>query len=164
MKSDSDDISGVNDVGYSSGTQRYSFSDDANGRTEARGSATIPSELHSDASELDNSQSLRMLQLRANNPFVPILQLPRSAVALVLVPNVAKDIVIPSGAKYAVTRGNADYYLSVNGNAFVPTVDVLEAAPIFRPDGLAFYVENTLSMSVVSSVAAIVTTHFYFQQ
>jgi hypothetical protein len=160
-------------AGMSSGLPEYDLSDGFNNSTGERRDnpaaiSNVTPFIDSDANRLLVTRQERLLQLRALNPFVPIMMFPLAAKAAVLLANVAQDIPIPSGAKYMVLRGTADYWVSVNGNAAVPVASIGLTdegnASFLRPDGVVWYCEELKSISVVAAGAAIVSALFYSQQ
>lgn len=162
-------------AGINSGLAEYDLSDTFNEQTRQFSDGTsaqyrglVTPFTDSNSANLLITRQERLLQLRANNPFVPILMFPSTAKAAVLLAGVAQDIPIPSGAKYVVLRGNGDYWVSVNGNAQVPAASVGLTddgiASIYRPDGVVYFCEEINSLSVVSAAGCIVSALFYLQQ
>lgn len=165
------------------GNERTTLSDSFNGLTETSQGVLNPLEdspIDFNAAPLsvqglmaDQTINDKLMLLRAMNPFVPIMQLPKSTSNRVLVANVSQDIRIPTNAKYMVLMGNADYYMGANGNAAVPTgvagtagvadSDNEFAGAMYKPNGMIFYVEEMGSVSVVAPGACIVTASFYSQ-
>ena len=157
-----------NDVlkaGLSSGIPQYNLSDTANNETPTLQSANIPATFNSDSLALFAPRNEKLLRRRAMNPFLQIQLLPSSVRCVVLVANVAQDLHIPSGAKYMTLRGTASYWVQPNGNAAVPLASNMEGgSPIYRPDGVNFFVEEMQTVSIVAPADAIVSAEFYFEQ
>ena len=167
---------GQNDIlkaGASSGLPEYDLSDGFNNQTAEKrddpiNRGNVTPFLESNAGTLLQTRQDRLLQLRAMNPFVPIVMFPLTAKAAVLAANVAQDIPIPSGAKYVILKGTGDYWVSVQGAASVPVASVGltddNIAPILRPDDVIFYCEEIKSISVVADAIVKVSAAFYAQQ
>lgn len=101
---------------------------------------------------MNTLQSLRIMF-----PFIPIMPFPDIMRSVVLVANVAQELVIPDMCQVIILRGSTDYYVSHLGRAEVP-VDAT-AMSLYRPDGIAFYVGGKKSLSVItpSATGCIVT-------
>lgn len=153
---------------FAIGLNQMDLSDEVNGQTFTRAdyanAERNPVGINANNSTLRRPRDMELQQLRASNPFVPVVLLPNASVAIVLVANVAQDLPIPSGAKYMTLKGTADYWLGVNGTAVVPLASQTANAPILRPDGINFFVQEMQSVSVVAAVDCIVSAMFYFQQ
>lgn len=156
----------VLNAGMSSGLPGYTLSDDVNNQTPMLDDVP-PAGLafNSDSLALSAPRNEKLLRLRTMNPFLVLEQLPNAVRCLVLVANVAQDLPIPPGAKIMTLRGNADYYVSPTGSASVPTASNTEGgAPIYRPDGVHWFVEEMQGVSIVAPDNAVVTAEFYFEQ
>lgn len=79
--------------------------------------------------------------------------------ALSLAANTAESITIPSGARYVIFSGTADFYVKSGGTATVPgdTTDgsASELNPTMRD------LKDVTTLSVISASACVVTAAFY---
>lgn len=96
-----------------------------------------------------------LMGLRAQMPFLPIAQWPKSIRGVFLptagVPGV---IEIPSGAVLGRFTGTADYFVSMEGQAQIPTATTpSDIGSIFRPEWAWWYIGGVTQPSIVSSVA-----------
>lgn len=108
-----------------------------------------------------------LMSLRQRFPFLPILPLMGEGVAVFLAAGVAQDLQIPDGASLMCIRGNNDFYISVHGNAEVPTATNAVPGPsqtksFYAPQGFLYFVGGLSNFSVVAPNAnTIVTACFY---
>lgn len=131
-----------------------------------------------DPSELiDNSQNnavenfsqrmvnTKLMALRAQMPFVPILPFPDSVLTFIMVANVAQDINLPDGTKMAAFSGNGEYYISKKGNAQIPdgTANTNQSGSMMNPEQSFYYVEEIRQLSVVAPFACKVTVQCFQQ-
>jgi len=153
---------------FTGGLAQVDLSDGVNGYTDTRFQKIVSSRNLGgpvvNPGQLQRSRDIELGMLRAANPFVPIVILPNASRAVVLAAAVAQDLPIPDGAKYMVLNSTADYWLSVNGTAAVPIATLLDNAPMFKPNGLFFFIQGLQNVSLVSTPGAIVSAMFYFQQ
>lgn len=109
----------------------------------------------------------KLAALRAQNPFVPFLPLPDKVITLNLSANNPADINVPQGSQFLRFSGNADYYISMNGNASVPTVadntNNAGNSSIYKPEDVFYTCQESLSLSAVAPANAIVTVQIWMQ-
>ena len=115
-----------------------------------------------------------LMSLRAQYPFLPIMPMPAKVVPLVLTTaNLAYNMRIPSGAVLMYMRGNSDYFVSLQGNAEIPstanTAGVgntgvgIDCQSFYAPQGWLFYVNQLKELSFNSpNAGTIVTCSFWF--
>ena len=104
-----------------------------------------------------------LMQLRAQFPFLPVLPFPRSLVTAVLTANVAQDIQLADGTTVVQFFADGDFYLSVAGNAVVPTSsNVSNAFSLYKPVGVLWYARGMRGVSVASATTGrVVQAHCY---
>lgn len=113
--------------------------------------------------------NIKLMGLRANNPFLQFLPMPNSGFSIQLQPGVSVDINLPSETKFVFPSGDQVYYLSRNGKAQVPGLadaagnGNYSAASIQNPEGTFLYVEEVQQLSVISPVVCNFTMGFYMQ-
>lgn len=107
----------------------------------------------------------RLAALRAQNPFVEIEQWPEPC-TYVLTANQSKDINIPTHAKMMRFSGNGNYFVTRNGNAFIPTGDKTDNGDgvVFKPEWAWFHCEEIRSVSVIAQADMVLTVSFISQQ
>lgn len=92
-----------------------------------------------------------LFDLRHKFPFLPIMPVPNSVSTVVLDGANAQDLPIADGATVAMFLGSGDFYLSLGGNAVVPTsINVAKAFSLYKPDRFLFYVRGKQNVSVIS--------------
>lgn len=111
-----------------------------------------------------------LASLRAKYPFLPIMPLPPVVRPLALTANIAQDLIVPDGATIMNLTASADYYLSLHGNAEVPSATNTGQAAIGTPGeskafkvspGIWYFVGGLSSIGCISPVACIITANFY---
>lgn len=106
----------------------------------------------------------KLMALRAQCPFIPIMQFPNSGVNVLLQAGVAQDINIPSEAKLAQFSGDQVYYVSRQGNAQIPLVGQnSQSVALQNPESVFYYVEEVQSLSVISPVSCYLTVNYFSQ-
>lgn len=165
-------------AGMSSGLPEYDLSDGFNNSTGERRDnpaaiSNVTPFLDSDANRLLVTRQERLLQLRAQNPFLPIQMLTNAAWSVSMSSASGNlQCPIPSGAKMAIVRvgtgGNALMSTSGNPQPLTLGVPVPDAGPIvLAPSSVnAFYCEEVqdLTFAVIGVTATPISVSFYFQQ
>lgn len=78
----------------------------------------------------------------------------------VLLPNVAENAVIPSGARFILFSSTADFYARINATATVPSTDVTDGSGSEINPAIRSLIGVT-TLSLISSVNCTVTMTFY---
>jgi hypothetical protein len=95
-----------------------------------------------------------LMALRSQFPFLPVMPFPTVVKTVVLAANVAQDLVLADGTTVAMFFGSADFFLSREGNAVIPSsVNVAKAFSIFKPDRFLWYTRGMQNVSVISATA-----------
>jgi hypothetical protein len=107
----------------------------------------------------------KLLALRAQHPFIPILPFPNESRSVLLAANVAQDINLPTGTKMIMFSGNGEYYVSRKGNAQTPdgTSNTNDNGSLMNPEFCFWYVEEINQFSVIAPAACRVTVHCFIQ-
>jgi hypothetical protein len=134
---------------------------------------TVTPDMQAAENQKDTIESLsfrnfnpKLAALRAQNPFLPIIQFPNSSVTFVLAANAAIDIDLPQGTKYIYISGSDEYYISRQGKAQIP-VSVTgdsESGSTQNPEGFFLYVEEIRQFSIVAVNADTRVSIGCFQQ
>lgn len=106
--------------------------------------------------------------LRAQNPFVNIIQFPGSLSAKLLA-GVAQDINLPEGTKMVRFKGNGDYFVTRNGIAVIPAAGFSAltdgAGVIYKPESEWIYTgEEIKQFSVISVADSLLSVSYIAQQ
>jgi hypothetical protein len=118
---------------------------------------------------ISRSFNSKLSAIRSQNPFIEILPLPDTVITRVCAGGVgtALDFNIPSGCQFIRFKGNADYYISLNGNASVPVLadntNNAGNSSMYKPEDVFFFVAEMNSVSVIAPAAAIVTMQCFMQ-
>lgn len=98
--------------------------------------------------------------LRSRFPFLPIMPFPNNVAGVFLPVALTPDeIQFPDGTTLVLFRGSNDYFVSLHGNAEVPSAANAPSAKsgglrtvksIYKPEGFFFYVGNVKTVSVVA--------------
>jgi hypothetical protein len=114
-------------------------------------------QLEANQNRVEENLSFRMANtalaaLRAQNPFLPIVQFPNSTVAILLAAGVAKDIQLPEGTKYIFLSGSNEYYVTRQGRAQIPADSNgdYQSGAFSNPEGFFLYVEEVRNISIVA--------------
>lgn len=79
-----------------------------------------------------------------------------------LEPGIAKEVIFPEGAKYALFSGDSDFYVRWDGGeAALPASDVVDGSSVDFSPALRV-VENHTGCSLVSQMTCKVQIGFYF--
>lgn len=106
----------------------------------------------------------KLMALRAQMPFIPIMPFPNESISLFLAAGVATDINLPSGTKMVMFSGNGEYFVSRKGNAVVPTAATPQATgSIMNPEFCFLYVEEINQMSAIAPYDMRLTVHCFVQ-
>jgi hypothetical protein len=91
-----------------------------------------------------------LAMLRQQFPFVPIMPFPSQIVGVLLAAGVAQDLRFPPGTAVFILSGSGDYFVSMQGNAAIPTAANIESnASIFRPEFSWFFTKSS-GVSVIA--------------
>lgn len=101
-----------------------------------------------------------LIAMRIQFPYLEIVPFPARAKSILCSANVARDLELPDGTVAIVIRGNDDYFVSMNGNADIPTTDN-DSQSVYKPEGYMIYVGNVHSMSVIAAQDTIVSVMCY---
>lgn len=109
--------------------------------------------------------------LRMAFPFLPILPVPFEVVSVVTDAGVtATDLLVPDGAVLGRFLGNGDYYVSMTGNAVIPSAAEQAASiaqgnqpnkSMYKPEYTWFYLGGHRSFSVKAPGITIVQLHCF---
>lgn len=107
----------------------------------------------------------KLMALRAQNPFIPIIPFPNESLAYKLSAGVAQDINFPTGTKIVMFSGNGEYYVTRKGNAQVPTSvhDIDGSGALMNPEFCFFYVEEIRQLSAIAPIDMRLTVHCFTQ-
>lgn len=110
-----------------------------------------------------SGSALAMKQLRAIDAFGSTLMginYSSSVYANVLAANVAESVTIPTGAKYVLFSGTANFYVKFNGTAAVPADEVADGTASILNPGLRS-LDGATTIGLIAGEACIVTMEFY---
>lgn len=110
----------------------------------------------------DQSAPDNLRALRLQFPYLEVIPVPARSTSIALGTAVSLDVAIPDGMVAMILRGNADYYVSFNGAAGIPTVGGVDTQSVYKPEGYVMYVGNKRSFSAIApNAGTIVTAMFY---
>lgn len=104
----------------------------------------------------------KLTAIRAQLPFIPIMPFPNTSLSFALTANKSVDINLPSGTKLVMFSGNAEYYISRNGNAEIPTGSG-SVGVVMNPEFFLWYVEEVNQMSAIAPFDMRLTVHCFQQ-
>lgn len=106
----------------------------------------------------------KLMALRTQLPFIPIMPFPNESLAYLLLAGVAQDINLPSGTKAVMFSGNGEYYVTRKGRAQIPTaVHEDGSGAIMNPEFFLWHVEEISQFSAVSVSDVRLSVHCFTQ-
>lgn len=107
----------------------------------------------------------KLMALRAQLPFVPIMPFPNESLAYALTAGVPVDIQLPSGTKAIMFSGNGEYFITRKGRAQIPTGihDIDGSGALMNPEFFLWYVEEVSQMSAVAPYDMRLSVHCFTQ-
>lgn len=116
---------------------------------------------------ISRSHNSKLSALRAQNPFVPIVSFPSSALTYLMAAGIPINIAIPSDAQFCKIVSDSIIYVNRNGNAQLPVAFTnatdSQNGSVMNPDDSYLYCGEMQGFSAISASNANISVWFFKQ-